>query len=120
VRELENVIETATVECPGDTIEPAHLVFGTTWGMEGPSAEVDLPFRVARQQAVATFERLYLLSQLRRFRGSIKKASLHAGITPKHVRSLMKRHGIERRDFRPAVRVRAPQVRKGSEYPPTG
>jgi hypothetical protein len=28
----------------------------------------------------------------------------HAGVTTKHVRELMKRHGIDRRDFRPPLR----------------
>jgi DNA-binding NtrC family response regulator len=107
VRELEHVIEKAIIECPGDTIESAHLVFGTGFAPAGPSAEeLDLPFRVARKRAMATFERLYLLSQLRRYKGSVKNAALHAGITAKHVRALMKRHGINRRDFRPPLRAR--------------
>ena len=68
-----------------------------------------LPFRAARQRALETFESLYLLSLLRRCQGSIKKVALHAGITTKHVRTLMKRHGLSRRDFRP-LRVRARRV----------
>jgi len=107
VRELENVIETAILECTGDTIEPAHLIFSTGPGAQGISNEVlDLPYRSARQQALATFERLYLLAQLRRHAGSMKKMARHAGVTPKHVRMLMRRHGISRRDFRPAPRPR--------------
>jgi len=107
VRELENVIETAILECPGDTIEAAHLLFATGAGPQGPPVEdLDAPLRVGRQRALASFERLYLLAQLRRFRGSIKETARHAGITTKHVRALMKRHGFERRDFRPPVRLR--------------
>ena len=107
VRELENVIETAVVACSGDTIEPAHLVFGGAGAAPGPSAaELDLPFRTARQRTLATFETLYLLAQLRRYRGRTVLVAQHAGITPKHVRALMKRHGIRRRDFRPPVRPR--------------
>jgi len=63
-------------------------------------------FRVARQHALATFERLYLLSLLRRYRGRTVLVAQHGGITPKHVRALMKRHGICRRDFRPVLRHR--------------
>src|SRR5213594_559755 len=55
VRELENVIETAIVACPDDTVEPAHLVFGGASPAHGPSAgDLDLPFRTARQRAIAT------------------------------------------------------------------
>jgi len=114
VRELENVIETAIVECGGDTIEAPHLVFGSAAPVQGPSAgDIDLPFRVARQRAVATFERLYLLSQLRRYKGRITLVAQHAGITTKHVRELMKRHGISRRDFRPPLRSwLVPRIRR--------
>jgi two-component system response regulator HydG len=107
VRELENVVETAIIECAGNTIEPAHLAFGGTSPLQAPSAsELDLPFRVARQRALAIFERLYLLTQLRRHAGRVTLVAEHAGITTKHVRELMKRHGISRRDFRPPLRSR--------------
>jgi len=107
VRELENAIETAIVACPRDTIGTAHLLCGGAAPARGPSpGELELPFRVARQRALATFERLYLLSLLRRYRGRTVLVAQHGGITPKHVRALMKRHGICRRDFRPVLRHR--------------
>ena len=101
------MIETAIVACPGDAIGPAHLLCGGGAPARGPSpGELELPFRVARQHALATFERLYLLSLLRRYRGRTVLVAQHGGITPKHVRALMKRHGICRRDFRPVLRHR--------------
>jgi DNA-binding NtrC family response regulator len=105
VRELEHVVERAIIECPGDTIETVHLVCGTAVVRPGPSTgDFDLPFRSARQRAMATFETLYLLSQLRRYHGSIKNTARHAGVTSKHVRELMKRYAIDRHDFRRPVR----------------
>jgi DNA-binding NtrC family response regulator len=108
IRELENVIETAMLQCPGDTIDAEHLVFGDKPStLPRPSVEeFELPFRDARRQALVHFERLYLLAQLRRYRGSIKQTAKYGGISTKHVRALMRRHGIERRDFRPALRTR--------------
>jgi two-component system response regulator AtoC len=107
VRELENVIATAIVQCPGDTIEPAHFACSTSLVSQTVSTEsLELGFRVARQHAIATFERLYLLGQLRRYRGRLKDAASNAGITTKHMRSLMKRHGVNRGDFRPPLRTR--------------
>src|SRR5437867_8660244 len=117
VRELENVIERAIVECPGEMIEAAHLVLGVHSGSGRLPPEVmGLPCRAARRRALGMFESLYLLSLLRRCQGSIKKVALHAGITTKHVRTLMKRHGLSRRDFRP-LRLRSPRapVTSGSE-----
>jgi len=72
VRELENVIETALLECTGDMIEISHLVLGSGLPAQRASTEdFDLPFRLARQRALASFERLYLFSQLRRYKGRI-------------------------------------------------
>jgi len=104
VRELENVIERSILECPGDVIDTAHLVFGSGSLAHRMSTEdFDLPFRRARQRALASFERLYLFSQLRRYKGRLILVAQHAGVTAKHVREMMKRHGISRRDFRPSL-----------------
>jgi len=104
VRELENVIETAMLECDGDSIEPGHLRFADGMTLpELPQTDVDVTFREARQHAMQTFERLYLTAQLGRFRGRITDVARHAEVTTKHVRELMRRHGIDRRDFRPPL-----------------
>ncbi len=105
VRELENVVETAMLECDGDSIEPGHLHFEGGVSPPGlPQGDLDATFREARQHAMQAFERLYLLGQLRRFRGRMTDVAHHAGVTTKHVRELMRRHGIDRRDFRPPLR----------------
>src|SRR4029077_18599912 len=87
VRELENVIETAMLECDGESIEPAHLHFeGGAVPAGLPPQDLDVTFREARHHAMEAFERLYLLGQLRRFRGRITDVAQHAGVTTKHVR----------------------------------
>src|SRR5213594_185251 len=59
VRELENVIERSILECTGDMIEISHLVLGSGLPAQRASTEdFDLPFRRARQRALASFERL--------------------------------------------------------------
>jgi two-component system response regulator AtoC len=118
VRELENVIETAMLECDGESIDTHHLRFaGGARTPEMPPTNLDVTFREARQHAMQAFERLYLIRQLRRFRGRITDVAHHAGVTTKHVRELMRRHGIDRRDFRPPVR---PARRPASSTSPSG
>jgi Nif-specific regulatory protein len=107
VRELENVIESAIVQCAGDMIEVHHLLFTADPPPQEPPADEEPSFRAARLRAIAAFERRYLLTQLRRHGGSITETARDAGITSKHVRALMRRHGIDRRDFRSPVRLRA-------------
>src|SRR5262249_9462678 len=91
VRELEHVIDSGSVECPGTTIEVEHLVFDPAFVMP-PTTEdqIALSFRAARKRALESFERLYVTAQLRRHRGSVSASAKDAGITPKHVRSLMR------------------------------
>ena len=108
VRELENVIEAAILQCSGDTIEPRNLRFGMdAHTPELVSDEWNDSFRAARLRAIASFERRYLLAQLRRHAGNVTETARGAGITSKHVRALMRRHGIDRRDFRLPARIRA-------------
>ena len=108
VRELENVLQAAILHCEGDTIQPRHLVFATSVAAP-PADDLDLVFSLARARALATFERLYLFSQLRRFEGRVNVAAEHAGVTAKHIRALMRRHRIDRRDFLPPSRHRRPR-----------
>ena len=97
----------AIVEGPRDTIEPSDPLVGSASAEHGRCGEdLDLPLRVARQRALSMFERLYLIALLRRYEGSIKHTARHAGVTGKHVRSLIKRYGINRRDFRPRLGAR--------------
>jgi DNA-binding NtrC family response regulator len=116
VRELEHVIESAILECAGNTIEASHLEFDA--GFVVPAAregDLEVSFRAARQRALARFEHLYVTAQLRRHRGSVTATAKDAGITPKHVRALMRRHGIERRDFRPPLQPRKAARAKADE-----
>jgi DNA-binding NtrC family response regulator len=108
VRELENVIETAVLACGGDTIEIAHLTFAADPDVRDPAGDDEEPsFRVARRGALAAFERRYLLTQLRRYAGNVAETARRGGISSKHIRALMRRHGIERRNFQRSVRLRA-------------
>jgi DNA-binding NtrC family response regulator len=110
VRELENVIEAAIVECTSDTIEASHLAISRT--MPTATAPTLAPYREARQQALETFERFYMLALMQRFRGRVRPVAAHAGVTPKHIRTLLRRHGISRRDFRgPLLTRRAAPLR---------
>jgi DNA-binding NtrC family response regulator len=88
VRELENVVETAILDCDNDSIEPGHLRFEGGAVPRGlPTEDLDVTFREARQHAMQAFERLYLLGQLRRFRGRITDVARHAGVTTNEARA---------------------------------
>jgi DNA-binding NtrC family response regulator len=62
------------------------------------------PLRIARRRFVETFEIYYLRAQLRRHGGNLESTALHAGITEKRLRELLRLHGIERQGVQPPLR----------------
>jgi DNA-binding NtrC family response regulator len=100
VRELENVIEVALIECRGDTIEATHLTGPAQGNAHASSGVPQATYRVARHEALGRFERIYVATQLRHFEGRVAAAAAAAAVTPKHLRTLMRRYGISRRSFR--------------------
>jgi DNA-binding NtrC family response regulator len=110
VRELENAIERAVVFCR-DTIEPTHLGLGTAGelarvarpGREqnelvGVGTLGDLPYREAKAQALAVFERDYFTALRERTHANISEAARQAGLDRSNFRRAVKRAGIRWRD----------------------
>jgi DNA-binding NtrC family response regulator len=66
--------------------QPCHRAFGQ--GTQPPT------FKEAKQSVVETFERQYLEDLLHRNDGNVSKASREAGMDRKHLKALMKKHGM--------------------------
>jgi DNA-binding NtrC family response regulator len=114
VRELENAIEHAVVFCRKDTILPGDLPFGkksgdgtesgeesspsppSSWGLPGGLS--DLPYRDAKQRAVAAFELAYFESILKRTQGNVSEAARQAGLDRSNFRRAARRAGANSRD----------------------
>jgi DNA-binding NtrC family response regulator len=109
VRELENAIEYAVVFCREDTIVPQDLPFArasNSMSVEAPQAVtspvlsglVDLPYREAKQQALARFETAYFSALLDRAGGNVSEAARQAGLDRSNFRRASKRAGVSSRD----------------------
>lgn len=120
VRQLINAVEHAIVMCRGRQITIANLpelmkrkgasplasgvptvasVIPTS--PSPPESELlNLPLREARSRVVANFENSYLRDILRRTNGRVGRAAELAGITPRSLFDALKRHGIDKTDFR--------------------
>jgi DNA-binding NtrC family response regulator len=98
VRELRNVVE--QVVNLGEEALPELPPLGT--GAEQPAgsstAELDLPFKEAKERLIEGFERDYLKGLLERCEGNISRASREAGIDRVYLRKLLRKHGLEDRD----------------------
>jgi len=98
VRELRNILERSWV-LGGERKDFASLPLwlGPSVGGAQPAAfEVDasLPFKEAKEGIIERFEEAYLPELLARFDGNISQAAKHAGLSRRHLRALMDKHGL--------------------------
>ena len=111
VRELINVVERAVLLAPGPEIRLADLprVIGACASADAvatvtPESAVDpwtdRPLAEARREAIASFERAYLTRLLRSTGGRVGETATRAGIDPRSLYELMRRHGLRKEDFR--------------------
>ncbi len=113
VRELENAIEHAVVFCRKDTILPGDLPFGKRGAESSADEELaatsapsgglpnglsDLPYRDAKQRAVAAFELAYFDAVLKRAQGNVSEAARQAGLDRSNFRRAARRAGVSSRD----------------------
>jgi len=56
----------------------------------------DLPFGEAKARVVGTFERAYLRYLIRRHQGNLSAASRYAQLSRRHLRELLRKHGLYR------------------------
>jgi two-component system response regulator HydG len=95
VRQLENAIERAVVVARGKTLRVADLPSELV-GSSRPSVELELSttaFAEAKSQAIARFERHYLIQAIERH-GSVSAAARAAGLDRSNFRRLLKRHDV--------------------------
>jgi DNA-binding NtrC family response regulator len=99
VRELRNVIERAIALSPAARrftelqISPPGGP-GAAPSSETHAARVDLPWADARALALHGFERAYLSALMDHHQGNLSAASRAASLDRKHLRELLRRHGL--------------------------
>ena len=102
VRELENVLERAFVTTDGEIIDTfifsRDILNNETLDIL-PSADIDIPFKVARSMVAKRFERAYLLEALKRYNGNVSKTAVETGINPRTLWRKIKEHELARNRF---------------------
>jgi DNA-binding NtrC family response regulator len=99
VRELRNVIERACALSHGARLEIDEALderpdAGVVLAPGGGTVNVELPFKEAKAQVVESFEREYIGALLKRHGGNLSAASRAAEIDRKHLRELLRKHGL--------------------------
>jgi DNA-binding NtrC family response regulator len=103
IRELENLLERACILEQTTVLMPQSFPLDTMPDMEdpGPGSNPDTPISRARQMAIDRFEQEYLTTLLGQTRGRIDQAAEIAGITPRQLNRLLKRHQLNKKSFKP-------------------
>jgi len=95
LRELRNVIDRAIALSPGATsFAELRINISPQAAEEGLAIRSDLPYAEAKAAVLDTFERRYLRDVLTRCSGNISAASRESGIDRKHLRGLLRKHGL--------------------------
>ena len=117
VRELANVIERAVLLCADDEITLSELPESITGNVhlqisdpteedEGaplgglPERLLDMDWRSARGEVLDSLEREYLSALMARHRGRVGQVAAHAGMDPRSLFEKLKRHNLNKSDFR--------------------
>jgi DNA-binding NtrC family response regulator len=88
VRELRNHLERCVVF--GERLPPG----APTAPHPASSVDVDLPYEVARRQAIDAFERTYVTAVLARSSDNVAQAARAAGVNRAYLHRLLRRHGL--------------------------
>ncbi|MBN1573368.1 MAG: sigma-54-dependent Fis family transcriptional regulator [Deltaproteobacteria bacterium] len=103
IRELENIIERAYLLEKSSIIETKHIpheLLPANSLHQMNDDESTMTLSEARKKGVEELERQYLMRMLRLMHGRIDRTAQAAGITTRQLNKLMKKYGLEKRDFK--------------------
>ena len=99
VRELENLIHRDFLMTDGPIVYLSGLALPGPGPKEGPRQLTESRFQEAKADAIAQFERAYIVELLSRTRGNISLAARISGKERSRLGKLVKKYGLERMAF---------------------
>lgn len=103
IRELENILERSYLLEKSRIIRPETLPLELSCTINthnGNCIDTSLPLPDLKRKAGDTIERLYLLKLFEQHDGRMDKTAHHAGISTRHLRNLIRKHGIRRAEYK--------------------
>jgi two-component system nitrogen regulation response regulator GlnG len=95
IRQLRNVIEHACALSHGSELDLTEFLASALAPAPALGAvALDRPFKEAKARVVEEFEKLYLKALLARHEGNVSAASRSADLDRKHLRELLRKHGL--------------------------
>jgi DNA-binding NtrC family response regulator len=94
VRELRNALERAAVLAAGETIDAPDLELSPAPGSPAATPDPRIPFGDAKREAVASFERVYLLRALREHDGNVSRTAAAIGMVRQSLQQKIRELGL--------------------------
>jgi DNA-binding NtrC family response regulator len=95
VRELRNYVERSVVlQKAGPAMRRAASPAAGAVGAAAPSVDIGVPFKIAKDGAIDTFERGYLTALLEAAGNNMSKAARMAGMDRMYLHRLVQKHGL--------------------------
>ena len=100
IRELRNILERSLVLAGQKTAFREIRLWLGPQVVSGPEPsgfqiDVNLPFKEVKEDIIEQLEAKYLPEVMKRFNGNVTKASEHAGLSRRHLRALLVKHGLK-------------------------
>jgi DNA-binding NtrC family response regulator len=101
IRELKNFVKRSIIDAKGPVIKNITLPSNPTADHANQHGLLqNLPWKEAKMQAIASFEKSYLQNLLKEYHGVVAYCARHAGIQPPDFWKLMRKYGLEATPFR--------------------
>jgi DNA-binding NtrC family response regulator len=99
VRELESAILRALAVAKGGSLEAGDLGLPAVAGAAAPQPEAPWSYKTQKRRILEVFERHYLIRLMREHKGNVSRAAHAAGKERRDLGKLLKRHGLDPRQF---------------------
>jgi DNA-binding NtrC family response regulator len=99
VRELESAILRALAVAKGGSIETGDLGLPAVAGAAAPPPEAPWSYKAQKRRILEVFQRHYLIRLMTEHRGNVSRAARAAGKERRDLGKLLKRHGLDPRQF---------------------
>jgi len=102
IRELRNAVERGLAMARGDLIRPAELPPGLRSTKSAVyHAVIGKSSSASRAATLDDAERDYLVTLLQKNSGNVSQSAVEAGMSRQGFHKLLKKHGVDARDYRP-------------------
>lgn len=104
IREMEHLVERAYILEKSPVLTPDSFpaeIFSSDFAVATIPLDIEMTLEQTRKKAISDIEQRYLQETLSRNNGRVDRSAAAAGITTRQLNKLMKKHAIDKNDYKP-------------------